>query len=159
MGLLTHYIRDDRGKRVAIVDLFGSGSRRYCDERFKAKDFRRLRRELYCKSNMRWVLGLYTISSIVVFQWISSSMWIRSLGISLRWSMYAAFAMVFALVGVAFVTKLSLGMDARLIRLELLRKRRCASCCYLLDDLEPAEDHCVVCPECSAAWRLKPGSA
>jgi len=73
--------------------------------------------------------------------------------------MYAAFAMVFALVGVAFVTKLSLGMDARLIRRELLRRRRCASCCYLLDDLEAAQDHCVVCPECGAAWRLKEAGA
>ncbi len=34
----------------------------------------------------------------------------------------------------------------------LLAERRCASCAYLLDQLSPAADGCVVCPECGAAW-------
>ena len=29
----------------------------------------------------------------------------------------------------------------------------CPSCAYLLDDLTPQDDGCVVCPECNAAWR------
>jgi len=32
--------------------------------------------------------------------------------------------------------------------------RKCLSCGYELRGLTPAEDGCVVCPECSAAWRL-----
>jgi hypothetical protein len=30
----------------------------------------------------------------------------------------------------------------------------CAGCGYTLHELRPAEDGCVVCPECGAAWRL-----
>jgi hypothetical protein len=29
----------------------------------------------------------------------------------------------------------------------------CASCGYLLKDLAPEKDGCVVCPECNAAWK------
>jgi len=29
----------------------------------------------------------------------------------------------------------------------------CGQCGYSLRDLLPAEDHCIVCPECGAAWR------
>ncbi|MEM7755204.1 MAG: hypothetical protein AAF297_06170 [Planctomycetota bacterium] len=29
----------------------------------------------------------------------------------------------------------------------------CAVCRYRIDDLEPNEDECYLCPECGAAWR------
>lgn len=34
--------------------------------------------------------------------------------------------------------------------------RRCASCAYSLKELAPEQDGCTVCPECGAAWRLRP---
>lgn len=33
-----------------------------------------------------------------------------------------------------------------------LREGRCAGCAYVLQGIAPAEDGCVVCPECGAAW-------
>lgn len=31
----------------------------------------------------------------------------------------------------------------------------CASCGYRIDEIEPEDDGCTVCPECGAAWRLQ----
>lgn len=41
---------------------------------------------------------------------------------------------------------------APMVTRALLADRRCAACAYLLDQLAPAPDTCIVCPECGAAW-------
>jgi hypothetical protein len=42
------------------------------------------------------------------------------------------------------------------LRSAYIRSQRCASCGYELVGLIADEDHCVLCPECGAAWRLVP---
>ncbi len=39
-------------------------------------------------------------------------------------------------------------------RRAMLANALCASCGYSLDGSEPQADHCTVCSECGAAWRL-----
>jgi len=51
------------------------------------------------------------------------------------------------------------GRQLNLLHLNMLRagavvNHRCPGCRYELHGLSPESDGCVVCPECSAAWRL-----
>lgn len=42
---------------------------------------------------------------------------------------------------------------AQHVRTALLQSGRCAACGYALSMLQAEADGCVVCPECSAAWK------
>ncbi len=52
-----------------------------------------------------------------------------------------------------FLNSIRMKRSGRIISIYLAH-RKCASCGYSLDDLPKADDGCVQCPECQAAWRF-----
>ena len=49
-------------------------------------------------------------------------------------------------------------IEQRVLRREILAMDVCVVCGYELKNLQRSQDGCVECPECGAAWCLKPKS-
>jgi len=156
MGLLTHYIKDDRGRKVPAVNIFGVGIKQYCHDDFTLKDMKRLRRDVHFRSKSIWICGFAGGGHALVYQAFGWSPWFRSLQPTLRWSLLAGFALVFASTLIILLTKVRSMMDAGLVRKVFLEEKRCASCAYTIADVTPEQDGCRVCRECGAAWKHVP---
>jgi Zn-finger nucleic acid-binding protein len=74
------------------------------------------------------------------------------------WPLVAAAATIAVLLFILH-RRMMWGTLAREVRQTLIASGCCASCGYTLRGLPAAADELTMCPECSARWRLPPGSA
>lgn len=124
-----------------------------------------LARDTVSKDEPRHTVGLETMVALCgaavgliltkyVFLPVLASAWSVAPGSLGRIAAQIVIAICFAMFAWwLFLGRIRLARADRIIDI-YLADGRCASCGYLLEDLSPAEDGCVVCPECNAAWRL-----
>jgi hypothetical protein len=149
-------IVDDRGKQVAAfsvrLHLIG------LDARTIASD----ERELLAKVNLANAIrsdGSYTyakwagfiVGGAIVSMMLASRIWLPGLPTWQR---------VLLAAGVAYGVLVVIGLfvkNAGAIRVArtLVGNGRCGSCFYPLKSVEAANDGCVACPECGAAWKAE----
>jgi hypothetical protein len=72
--------------------------------------------------------------------------------ISGRWFVLLAPAL---LMGIAYLLVRHSYSAAKDVRAAVLAEGHCPSCGYALKGIVPEADGCIVCAECSAAWRVK----
>ncbi|MFK7758772.1 MAG: hypothetical protein AB8C13_02365 [Phycisphaerales bacterium] len=96
---------------------------------------------------------LYTIGLQIFFLVLGTDM--RDFVFTPSWFMINAFLFVGFGVPVGLVIRLVGWNSAEHAKRAVLSIGYCPSCTYRLFDLQTEDDGCVVCPECSGAWKVQ----
>lgn len=120
-------------------------------------DRRELRRIVLLAPEPRWwlyiavVIGLHAAAIVVLIMSLTQA--IRTSG---GWTNIQRVQVVLVAMITFSVVRFVTGWarPSRAVTGRLLRAGRCACCCYSLSTLPAEPDHCVICPECSAAWKV-----
>ena len=144
---LRFHIRDDRDRRVPLGTVLGmrvsskipKGARQAIAARLKA-EFRATR---------GWKTRVI-VGTAVVFAALAAAILIP----------FPNFQMWTFAIPPIFIPLVFIWAGHQFVRQHyhraILAQRFCPACAYRLVQLDADEDGCTVCPECGAAWRLKP---
>lgn len=151
---MSRSVRDGRGRKVTVYE-GGDILRSPEDEsNVSAAELADLRRRIRQRVPFYARPSLVIDIALLALLMASSAMLLTS-GSTTWWDVLIRLAIIAAIAVGMLRARRSFGYArAGTIARVMLEAHRCPACAYSLERVPPQSDGCVVCPECSAAWRL-----
>lgn len=140
--------RDARGRSVPLAPAPVMGEVRHLDRATAKRITDQLSNKSLSPRVLMWLLGAAGVL-VALGDALNAVTWRQWMSLVVRAGFYPC-------LGVSIYVA-SVNKDCKKRRAAYLEAKHCASCAYDLAGLPTADDSCLECPECGAAWKLGVG--